>query len=49
MTNLSLPAPLGRGNPSAERREAFDAAVKVWCDGILELRGTIDFEIGARE
>jgi hypothetical protein len=47
--DLVLPAPLGRGWVTAERRAAYDRLREEWCDGIIKIWHGLDFEIGTRE
>jgi hypothetical protein len=46
--DLSLPTPLGRGGVSASRRAAHNAALEAWCDALIELKATVEFDPGLR-
>ena len=46
--DLSLPARIGRGKFSDERRAEHFAAVAAWCQRLLQLKPRVDFDPGAR-
>src|SRR5262249_60044056 len=44
---ITLPS-LPRGRPKGTARIAYDAAVLGFCDGILKIRSTVDFQVSSR-
>jgi hypothetical protein len=46
--DLAPPAPLGRGYVTPERRAKYDAALKIWCDRLVELKPRIELDPGVR-
>lgn len=45
--SLALPRSIV-GRPSAAEKARYDSEVSAWCEGILELRSTLDFPVSSR-